>query len=96
MTNAYNNHDEMNQGQRRRSSIALFMASLLVAAAPLSAQQPDRSGPPDLGPPPRLELPPIQQLALSNGLRVVLMEKHGVPLVQVNVLVMSGRVHAMR
>jgi predicted Zn-dependent peptidase len=96
MTNAYNNHDEMNQGQRRRSSIALFMASLLVAAAPLSAQQPDRSGPPDLGPPPRLELPPIQQLALSNGLRVVLMEKHGVPLVQVNVLVMSGSAYDRR
>lgn len=54
------------------------------------AQQPDRSKPPELGPPPSLTLPAIQHLKLSNGLKVVLMEKHQVPLVQVNLLVNAG------
>jgi predicted Zn-dependent peptidase len=51
------------------------------------AQTPDRSRPPAVGRPPSLKLPPIQRLKLSNGLPVLLMEKRGVPVVQVNLLV---------
>ena len=54
------------------------------------SQVPDRSKPPELGPPPALKLPAIQHLKLSNGLPVVLMEKHDLPLVQVELLVMAG------
>ncbi len=64
--------------------------ALLVCAASLAAQVPDRSSPPELGPPPTLSLPPIQEHTLSNGLRVMLMEKHNVPVVQVNVIVHTG------
>ncbi len=66
---------------------------LALAAAPLAAQQPDRSAPPDLGPPPSLSLPALQRLTLSNGLRVILMEKHDVPLVQANLVVRVGSVN---
>jgi predicted Zn-dependent peptidase len=59
----------------------------------LHAQKPDRSKPPELGPPPSLTLPPIQRLKLSNGMPVVLMEKHQVPVVQINVIVNAGSAH---
>jgi predicted Zn-dependent peptidase len=70
-----------------------ILPALFLAAAPLSAQQPDRSAPPALGPAPSLSLPALQRLELSNGLRVVLMEKHDVPLVQANLVVRVGTVH---
>ena len=73
-----------------RSSACYLFVALLIAGAPLRAQMPDRSAPPELGEPPSLSLAPIEQLELSNGLRVMLMERHKVPLVQVNVLVMTG------
>jgi zinc protease len=62
----------------------------VAANVPLSAQQPDRSAPPKLGAPPTLTLPPLQELQLSNGLHVMLMEKHQVPVVQINVIVNVG------
>ncbi len=70
--------------------LAIGAVTLALPAATLRAQVPDRNGPPALGPPPRLSLPPIQEDSLSNGLRLVLMEKHDVPLVQLNVIVFSG------
>jgi predicted Zn-dependent peptidase len=73
------------------SSIFSFLFVFLeILAVGLFAQSPDRSKSPELGPPPSLKLPPIQHLKLSNGLPVVLMEKHQVPLVQINLLVKAG------
>ncbi len=43
----------------------------------------DRSKVPDPGDPPALELPKIQRAKLSNGIEVVLAERHDVPLVRV-------------
>jgi zinc protease len=66
---------------------------LLLALASLTfAQAPDRSKPPELGPTPSLTLPLIQHLKLSNGLPVILMEKHEVPLVQVDLVIRTGSV----
>lgn len=70
---------------------ALVVISYLsLVISPAQAQKVDRTKPPELGPPPSLTLPAIQHLKLSNGLPVVLMEKHQVPLVQVNLLVKAG------
>lgn len=74
------------------SRTLILVPALLAGAASLTAQVPDRSGPPELGPPPRLTLPPIQQHRLSNGLEVLLMEKHQVPVVAVNLIVRGGAV----
>jgi zinc protease len=41
----------------------------------------DRSKPPQLGTPPELKLPKLQRATLSNGLKVILAERHEVPLV---------------
>ena len=71
-----------------RVSISILLT--LIFIAPLCAQKPDRSKPPELGPPPSLKLPPIRHFELSNGLPVILLEKHEVPLVQVNLMVKGG------
>ncbi len=41
----------------------------------------DRSKPPALGTPPELKLPKLQRATLSNGLKVILAERPGLPLV---------------
>jgi len=65
----------------------------LAAAVPAEAQQrPDRSKPPAVGPAPELELPPVQRMTLPNGLELLVMEKRGLPLVQVNLHVRTGSV----
>lgn len=63
---------------------------LLIVFSTLHAQAPDRSKPPALGPSSALKLPVIQRFKLSNGLPVVVMEKRGVPLVQIDLLVKAG------
>jgi len=62
----------------------------LFAFSQSFAQMPDRSKAPELGPPPELKLPAMQNLKLSNGLPVVLLEKHELPLMQINLLIKAG------
>jgi zinc protease len=73
---------------------SLLALAALAAGRPSAgqAQAPDRSTRPAVGEAPTVVLPPIQEFTLSNGLRVKLMEKHDVPLVQVNLLVDAGTV----
>ena len=40
----------------------------------------DRTKPPELGPPPRVSLPPIVTRQLANGLRLMIVEQHELPL----------------
>lgn len=79
-------------GASRRALSLLIFLSLGLAASSVQAQNPDRSQPPKLGPPPTLKLKPIQHLKLSNGLPVMLYEKHEVPLVQMNLVVKTGAI----
>jgi len=76
----------------RMNPRALALLLALAAAVPGVQAQVDRSAPPPLGPTPTLRLPAIQRFALSNGLPVILMEKHEVPLVQLTLLVEAGSV----
>ena len=62
----------------------------VLASVAVSAQAPDRSKPPQSGPPPALRLPPTQKRMLSNGLPIWIVERHEVPVVHVNLVVMSG------
>ncbi len=78
-------------GARPLSALGRTFVTLLVAALPLAAQQgPDRSKPPAPGPTPALTLPAAEKFTLANGLRVWLLEQHEVPLVQANLVVLSG------
>lgn len=68
----------------------LSFCILLCCAGAARAQQADRSKLPELAPPPSLKLPPIQHLKLSNGLSVILMEKHDLPLLEMELVVRAG------
>lgn len=73
--------------------LTILYSFLLISAVAVAQSQttaPDRSTPPALGKAKNLQLPAIQKFTLSNGLSVVLMEKHSVPLVQVNLLLQTG------
>src|SRR6476660_4439117 len=50
----------------------------------------DRSKPPELGPPPRVSLPPIITRQLPNGLKLLIVEQHELPLDDFVLLVGSG------
>jgi predicted Zn-dependent peptidase len=69
--------------------LSVIGLTLLVAGS-LRAQAPDRSKPPALGPTPSLSLPPVTRQTLSNGLQVLILEKHQVPLAQINLVVKAG------
>jgi predicted Zn-dependent peptidase len=74
--------------------LLLLLALTLVAGrdAANAFQRDDRPKQPKLGPPPVLKLAPIQHFTLSNGMEVTLIEKHEVPLVQIEVIVRAGSV----
>src|SRR3569833_1563466 len=50
----------------------------------------DRSKLPAAGSPPALKLPPLERATLSNGLKVVLADRHAVPVVQLSLIVDAG------
>jgi len=50
----------------------------------------DRKQPPAIGQPPELRLPKLERTTLSGGLKVVLAERHEIPLVNFSLLVDSG------
>jgi zinc protease len=60
------------------------------AAAPQAVSPPDRSRPPAPGPTPSFTMPPVARRALSNGVPVWVVERHDVPVVQVNLVVRAG------
>lgn len=76
----------------RNGVVVATLATLATAAyEPSQAQQrPDRSQRPAVGEAPDVALPPAQRFTLPNGLRVVLLEKRDLPLIQMNVLVGAG------
>jgi zinc protease len=65
-------------------------AALAIAATAAAQPPPDRSQPPALGEPPRLTLPAVQARELTNGLRVLVLEAHEVPLAQINLVIHAG------
>ena len=62
----------------------------ILVNEPAQAQMPDRTHPPAPGPVPVFHSNPIEHYRLSNGIEVLLYQKHGIPLVQVNAIVRTG------
>lgn len=63
---------------------------LSVLPAVQAQTPPDRSQPPALGPVVSLALPPVARFTLSNGLPVVIVALHKVPMVDITLLIKSG------
>lgn len=68
----------------------LALAALTATACSRPPAPPDRSTPPALDAPPSLTLPATQKHALSNGVRVVMVESHEAPLAQINLVITAG------
>ena len=69
----------------------LSVLALLAVQSVASAQGTfDRTKPPELGPPPRVSLPPILTRQLPNGLKLIIVEQHELPLADFVLLVGSG------
>jgi len=64
---------------------------LAAGVVSLNAAPPDRSKLPPMEAPAALKLPPIQHLKLANGVPVVLLEKHEVPVVYLGLFVKGGQ-----
>lgn len=75
-----------------RSFFRAVALGLALVGAPVAAALAQTIPPPALGTTPRFAMPPVQSLALSNGLPVLLVEKHGVPVVQIDLVVRAGSV----
>lgn len=73
---------------KNRTLLIVFCVAMLARA--IVAQEPNRSTPPEPGPAPEFSVPAIEKFTLPNGLPVYLMEKHQVPIVQINLLVRAG------
>jgi zinc protease len=64
-----------------------------AASAALAGRMPDepwRANPPPTGPPSKLSLPVPASFKLANGLTVLLVEQHHLPIVSANLVVLSG------
>jgi len=74
--------EDLKSAANRWLADGVYIADVLpfpeYKAAPSGA---DRSKPPELGAPPELRLPKLQRATLANGLKVILAERHDVPLV---------------
>src|SRR5947209_14759657 len=73
-----------------RSAAAYSAVAVFCSLSSISAQTIDRSKPPKLGPPPRVSLPPILTRQLPNGLKLLIVEQHELPLADFVLLVGSG------
>lgn len=69
--------------------IVALVVGLLVVSLPLVGQI-DRTRKPEPGPTPKLTLPTIQRSTLPNGLKIMLVEHHELPVVQMLMVIQSG------
>ena len=71
-------------------SLAVVVAATAAANSVAVAQGVDRSHAPTLGPPPKVSLPPIVTRQLPNGLKLMIVEQHELPLADFVLVVGSG------
>ncbi len=69
---------------------ALGTLSLVAISSVAGAQTFDRSKPPVLGPPPKVSLPAIVTRQLPNGLKLMIIEQHELPLVDMTLVIPGG------
>jgi len=72
------------------TTVMLSITALLSAYSAAAQGAFDRSKPPELGPPPRVSLPPIITRELPNGLKLMIVEQHELPLADFVLLIGSG------
>ncbi|MFL5563768.1 MAG: M16 family metallopeptidase [Gemmatimonadaceae bacterium] len=66
------------------------LALIAIQSVAVAQGTVDRSKPPELGPPPRVSLPPIVTRQLPNGLKLMIVEQHELPLADFVLLIGNG------
>jgi zinc protease len=74
----------------RGISSGAVILGLAVASSISAAQTIDRTRVPILGPPPKVSLPPIVTRELPNGLKLLIVEQHELPLADFVLVVGRG------
>ena len=84
--------DQVREAARRWLAHGSFTLHVLPNAdLAAAATSPDRSHPPALAASPALKIPPLQHDVLSNGLKLIVARRTGVPVVDFTLLVDAGR-----
>ena len=73
-----------------RISAAAAILGLAALSSTLFGQAIDRNEVPTLGPPPKVSLPPIVTRELPNGLKLLIVEQHELPLADFILVVGRG------
>jgi len=82
---------DLHEAARRWLSDGVYILSVLpFPEYKTSASAVDRSKLPDAGTPPELKLPKLQKTTLSNGLKIVLAERHDTPIVNFSLIIDAG------
>ncbi len=73
-----------------KQNLFFLTMSLLVLGVSLMYGQLDRSKKPEPQPTPKITIPAIQHAALANGLKIMLVEQHELPIVQLQLVFQTG------
>ena len=76
---------------RTRERLAKKLVQSLFVPVPTTVEDHDRQTLPKSGPAAKFVLPPFQRTKLANGMEVVVVEKHGLPTVSLNLVMRMGR-----
>ncbi len=83
--------DDLREAARRWLSDGVYILDVLPFPEYKTATTgADRSKAPDAGTPPELKLPKLQKTTLSNGLKIVLAERHDTPIVNFSLITDAG------
>jgi len=74
-----------------REKLAEKIHEARVPQTPAVAEDADRKNLPQAGPKPKFQLPPIHRRTLSNGMHVLVVENHELPIVSISTLFPIGR-----
>lgn len=83
--------DPRAEDEKVRAELAKKIEVPKIPDPPVIAEDEARTKLPAPGPAPRFTLPPFHRAALSNGLEVLLVEKHQLPTVTLDLVLRSGR-----
>jgi len=83
--------DPRETAEAEREKLAKTIRQSVMAEGPAAREDAARTHLPKAGPEPRFQLPPIHRSRLSNGMQVLVVENHELPVVNLHVVFPAGR-----
>ena len=73
-----------------KQNLFFITTTIIAMFSSTTFAQLDRTRKPDPQPTPKITLPAIQHAALANGLKIILVERHELPIVQMQLVFQTG------